>query len=361
MTSLKRTTLIVLALAALLAPAAAQGSWTIKGRGFGHGVGLSQYGAFGFAENGRDYKQILGHYYTRTKLGKAGGGPVRVLLDSGQEKVSFSGASNACGKDLDPDRDYSFSADSDGVALRDSDADLIASCGVEGKAGAKLRIAGDQYRGGLVARNDGDSLLVINSLGLEAYVKGVVANEVPASWPSQALQAQAVVARSYGLATSRSGPFDHYDDTRSQVYDGLSSETPATNAAVGATKREVVTYDGDPIVTYYFSTSGGQTENSEFGFSGGSPFPYLQSVKDPFDDASPVHKWTESFSDEEMEAELAGLFSGELQRIEVIERGESPRIVSARIVGSNGGQVVTGATLRARLELRSTWASFRRR
>lgn len=360
MTLAKLTILIGLVLAALIAPAA-EGSWTIKGRGFGHGVGLSQYGAYGFAENGRDYKQILAYYYRGTELGKAGGEPVRVLLDSGQESISFSGASRACGEGIDADRGYSFSADSDGVVLRDSGGDRITSCGNEGRAGSKLRIGGGQYRGSLVARNDGDSLLVINSLGLEAYVKGVVANEVPASWPRQALQSQAVVARSYGLATSRGGAFDHYADTRSQVYDGLSSETSATNAAVRATKREVVTYQGEPIVTYYFSTSGGQTENSEFGFSGGTAFPYLKSVDDPFDDLSPVHKWTERLSDEQMEAELAGLFKGRLQGIDVIERGKSPRIVSARVEGSDGGQVVTGDTLRARLELRSTWARFKHR
>ena len=62
----------------------------------------------------------------------------------------------------------------------------------------------------------------------------------------------------------------------------------------------MVTYRGDPAITYYFSTSGGQTENSEFGFSGGSAIPYLKSVDDPFDDASPVHTWTETLSDDEM-------------------------------------------------------------
>lgn len=353
--------LTMLALAALLAPAAADGSWEIKGRGFGHGVGLSQYGAFGFAEKGRDYKKILGHYYTNTGLDRVGGDNVRVLLDSGEEAIGFSGAGRACGRRLNPERAYAFSADEGGVVLRDADADRIKACGTEGKAASKLRIGSGRYRGALVARNDGGALLVINSLGLEAYVKGVVANEVPSSWPRQALQAQAVVARSYGLATSRGGAFDHYADTRSQVYEGRSSETSATNDAVAATKREVVTYKGEPAVTYYFSTSGGQTENSEFGFSGGSAIPYLKSVDDPFDDASPVHKWRERFSDEQMESKLSGLFSGKLRKIDVLERGKSPRIVRARVVGSGGGQLVSGDTLRARLGLRSTWARFKHR
>ena len=137
------------------------------------------------------------------------------------------------------------------------------------KGGGGVEIDGHGvYRGDLVARADGGSLLVINSVGLEGYIKGVVANEMPSSWHKQALKAQAVVARSYGLATERSGAFDHYDDTRSQVYGGRASETKSTNRAVKRTRRKVVKHDGEVVATYYFSTSGGQTENSEFGFCG---------------------------------------------------------------------------------------------
>lgn len=355
-----RTATTLLATVAMLAPATTHASWTVKGHGFGHGVGLSQYGAYGFAENGRNYKQILGHYYKDTELGKAGGEPVRVLLASGQGSVSFIGAGRACGKSINAARRYSFAPSGGDVELRSPDGDGIASCGTEGKAGKGVKIGGaGRYRGELVARNANGSLLVINQLGVEPYVMGVVANEVPSSWPEQALRAQAVVARSYALATNREGPFDQYADTRSQVYGGRSSETAATNEAVKATSRRVVEYNGQTAITYYFSTSGGLTENSEFGFSGGNSIPYLKSVEDPFDDASPVHNWKESYSDEQMESELSGLFSGTLKKIEVIEQGKSPRIVRARVVGSSGSQVVTGDTLRARLELRSTWARFK--
>jgi stage II sporulation protein D len=358
----------VIALAAgvavvLAVSAAAQAAWTVKGRGFGHGVGLSQYGAYGFAQQGRSYKQILDHYYRQTKVGKAGGRSVRVLLGSGQGSVGFTRARTACGQRLNPKRDYVLSAKGGAVEVS-SGGERLAGCGAEGSAAGPggIHIEGfGRYRGKLVghAAADGD-LLVMNQLGLEDYVKGVVANEVPSSWPKHALRTQAVVARSYGLATERGGAFDHYADTRSQVYGGRSSETRATNKAVKATRRRVVKFRGEPAVTYYFSTSGGETENSEFGFSGGNPIPYLKSVKDPFDDISPVHKWTVKFSDSEMEDELDGLFKGELQRIEVLKRGRSPRIVRARVVGSNGSTEVTGDTLRNRLSLRSTWAKFRR-
>ena len=137
----------------------------------------------------------------------------------------------------------------------------------------------------------------------------------------------------------------------------IRGETPATNRAVNATAGQVVTYKGKTATTYYFSTSGGETEDARFGF-GGAAVPYLKSVKDPYDDESPVHMWTLTFSDEQMEDKLSGLYSGNLRKINVIERGKSPRIVRAKVVGSAGSEIVTGDTLRSRLELRSTWARF---
>ncbi|MDX6582661.1 MAG: hypothetical protein QOI10_1845 [Solirubrobacterales bacterium] len=361
MTSTRRTASLLLAALALATPAAADASWRVKGHGFGHGVGLSQYGAFGFAEHGRDYRQIVDHYFAHTKLDRDGGS-VRVLLGSGEGAVGFTGAGNGCGKHLDPRAGYSFEVDSGDVVLRKQGGHRVATCGAEGKASTGVKIDGfGRYRGSLVARATGGNMLVINELGSEAYVRGVVPNEVPSSWPAAALEAQAVVARSYGLATDRSGPFDQYADTRSQVYGGKDSETEETNRAVSQTRKRIVTYHGDPAITYYFSTSGGETENSEFGFAGGNAAPYLKSVDDPFDDASPVHDWTETFSDAQIESKLDGLFEGRLKQIKVLKTGVSPRIVRARVVGSSGSSTVTGDVLRARLGLMSTWARFSHR
>jgi stage II sporulation protein D len=350
--------LIWLALA--VAPAGAGAEWTIKGHGYGHGVGLSQWGAYGYAKHGTGYREILGHYYRHTRLGRDSG-RVRVLLGAGEGAVSFSGARKACGKRLRSSRDYRFDVQGGAVVLVGNRGEL-ARCGKEGKASSGVTIDGfGKYRGSLVAHATGGNMLVINSVGVEGYVKGVVPNEVPASWPADALRSQAVVARTYGLATDRKGPFDQYDDTRSQVYGGRRSETRQTNRAVADTARQVVTYKGQLAVTYYFSTSGGQTEDSEFGFEGGNPVAYLKSVEDPYDDASPVHRWKERLSDSQMESGLSGLFQGRLRAIEVLRTGRSPRIVRARVVGSSGSEAVSGDTLRARLGLRSTWARFRHR
>jgi stage II sporulation protein D len=358
----KRTATIVLAAAAgvLGAAATADATWTVKGHGFGHGVGLSQYGAYGYAKHGVGYQKILSHYFTETNLGQDSG-RVRVLLgESGS--VAFTGASKACGKSIKKLSKYSFAVAGGGVKLLDSHGDKLASCGGEGLAANGLKIFGyGSYRGALVAHEDGGRLLVINALGSEDYVRGVVANESPSSWPADALRAQAVVARTYGLATSRGGIFDQYADTRSQVYGGKDSETKSTNQAVADTAKQVVTYKGDLAVTYYFSTSGGQTEDSEYGFAGGTAVPYLRSVDDPYDDVSPVHNWTETYSDDEMETKLRGFFGGKLKKINVIQTGESPRIVKARVIGSTGSTTVTGELLRDRLGLMSTWARFKHR
>ena len=95
--------------------------------------------------------------------------------------------------------------------------------------------------------------------------------ESPASWPAEALKAQAIAARTYAITTAKSADFDHYADTRSQVYGGVGIETAATNAAVADTRGQIVTYQGQPVVTYFFSTSGGKTEAVENTTLGNEP------------------------------------------------------------------------------------------
>jgi stage II sporulation protein D len=204
-------------------------------------------------------------------------------------------------------------------------------------------------------------LRVVNAVALDAYVRGVVANEVPSSWPQSALRAQAVAARSYALATSGGGSFDVYDDTRSQVYGGKDSETGRTNKATKRTQGEVVRHGKEVATTYFFSTSGGQTESVQFGFPGAEPAAYLKSVNDPYDEASPYHRWTVRYTQDEIESQLSGLFSGRLRKIKVLKHGRSPRIVRARVVGSRGSSNVSGPGLQYELGLRSTWARFHKR
>jgi len=350
----------------LLLPAAsarAETTWEVTGGGWGHGIGMSQWGAFGYAKKGKSYKFILRHFYTHTKIGGAPGKKIRVLLESGSDSVNFSDATQACGRNLDEAKTYTAVRDGSSVRLRSADGADLGSCGesLQASGGEAIRVLDEgAYRGTLVVVPRGDGgLYVINSASLEAYVQGVLPNEIPAEWPDEALRAQAVAARSYGLATGVGGaPFDQYDDTRSQVYGGFSSETANTNQAARATAGKVVKYGGKIATTFFFSTSGGRTENIENVFIGSDPQPYLKAVKDPFEEASPYHRWRVTFSQSEIEAELGDLVDGSLQAIEVTKRGSSPRIVSAKVVGTGGTNEVSGPSLQARLGLRSTWAYF---
>lgn len=362
---------------ALAAPAAAPAATnlTIRGAGFGHGIGMSQYGAMGMAERGWGHQRILRHYFRGTQLGQAPANTVvRVLLQS-PRVATFSGATNAGTVELAPAATYGARAASGGkVALLNARGTTIATfrapLRVTNVANRPIKLRGTAgngvtdgtYRGWFEFRPGAvGEILAINAVGLEQYVAGVVPNESPASWPLAALQAQAVAARSYAITTSRSGEngWDQYPDTRSQVYKGAASEHPSTNRAVNSTAGQVVTYDGRPITAYFFSTSGGRTENVENVWPGATPRPYLTSVDDPYDDVSPYHRWDPIVKTRgQVESILDGLVKGRFKRIEIKQTGRSPRIVRAEVVGTRGRTAVTGSTLQQRFGLRDTWITF---
>src|SRR4051794_11188178 len=368
---MRRTALAALLVLALPASAHAASTFTIRGAGFGHGVGMSQYGALGYAQHGAGYADILSHYYSGTTLGSApSDAVVRVLLQS-PRIASFTGASRAGTRTLHPNKIYQAASTLGGqVVLRSSSGRRLATYSppmtVTGSGPLKLNgnasngLRDGQYRGWLEFRpSTVGGVLAINAIGLEQYVAGVVSAESPSNWPAAALQAQAVAARTYAITTSAGGAqgFTQYADTRSQMYRGVAAEGPASNAAVNATRGRVVTYGGKPVVTYFFSTSGGETENVENSL-GGAPRPWLRSVDDPYDGVSPWHRWQLRMSMRAAERKLGGLVQGTFRGIEVTQRGASPRIVRAAVVGSDGRSAVTGAQLRKRLGLRDTWASF---
>jgi stage II sporulation protein D len=189
---------------------------------------------------------------------------------------------------------------------------------------------------------------------MDSYIRGVVAGEMPSSWPTEALKAQAVAARTYALATRKTdGEFDQYPDTRSQVYRGVTGESVRSDAAVRSTAGRVLTYAGVPAVTYYFSTSGGHTENVEYSFVGSLAKPWLVGVPDPYDTQSPYHRWTVRTSAASLDRALGA--PGSFKRLRVLRRGVSPRVVRARVIGTRGSRVLTGPQVRAALGLRDTW------
>jgi stage II sporulation protein D len=358
-------TLALLALLAALAAAASASAadrLTIRGAGWGHGVGMSQYGALGFAQHGKTYREILGHYYSGTAIGTTDAEQtVRVLLSSGASPT-FTGATRVGDRPVDPGKVYGAKRygatqvdllSPSGRKLARLDAPLRAT-------GSVLTTGGVRYRGTLELQPGVlGGLDVINAVPLDTYIRGVVPRESPSSWPDEALRAQAVAARTYAITTSRGGTFDHYRDVRSQVYGGVDAEVASTDRAVRDTRGEVVTYGGEPVITFFFSTSGGRTENVENTSLGTEPKPWLKSVADPYDDASPYHRWGPiKLTLKQAGRKLGSLVKGSLRGIKVLKRGRSPRIVRAEIIGSKGRTVVNGATLRARFGLRDTWAYF---
>jgi stage II sporulation protein D len=365
--TLLRIALVVASLAALASATAASAgvSWVVKGRGFGHGVGMSQYGAYGFARHGKDYDFILGHYYRGTTIGQTGGPRiVRVLLAIVPGDIGFSEATSACGVALDPKRIYRAHRTGTGVKLRGSDGKPLADCGrrLRAAGAGRIEIAGlGPYRGALEVvptQSDAGSLNAVNALPVDQYVKGVIPNESPPSWPQAALRAQAVAARSFALTGSVGGNgFDLYSDTRSQVYEGLASETASTNAAADATRGQVVMYGGEIAETYFSACSGGHTENVQDVFFGPA-IPYLVGVPDPYDYYCPLHDWTLRFSGPEISAKLGAYLAGRLKKVVVTQRGVSPRIIWAKLYGSGGVTKVRGDQLSAALGGYSTWMSF---
>ena len=275
------TLICALATLAFCATPADASTLLIEGAGDGHGVGMSQEGALGYATHGATYQAILAHYYTDTTLGQA---PAKAII-----RV------------------------------------------LEGSKVVKVP--------------------------LERYVRGVVAAEMPSSWPLAALEAQAVASRTYALTAHAGGSkFDVYSDTRSQVYEGVAAETASSNAAVNATKGQIVLYNGTPAATYFFASSGGMTENIENSFLGSQPEPWLRGVVDSYEGKSSDWKLSMSFA--AAAAHLHGLLKGSLRGIEVLKRGVSPRIVSALILGSRGTTPVNGPQLAEAFGLQSTWAYF---
>jgi SpoIID/LytB domain protein len=335
----------ILVLFAFAAPA--EGAvFVLHGHGWGHGVGMSQWGARGLAQHGWGWQRILAHYYPGTRLSHVDHVRIRVLVAQRRNRVAISSRSpfrivDARGRSRLQRRRIVFRA-RHWHGLRPP---LRIVAGVQ-----PLAVDRAAYRGELVVRR---GISVVNDLPLERYLRGVVPWEMPSHWSADALRAQAVAARTYALATRNPGwTFDLYDDTRDQVYGGVRAEKRSTNFAVGATAGRILTWDGEPARTYYFSTSGGRTESSHDAFRSGV-IPYLRAVPDPYD-AGPHHDWTYRFTTRQLGRRLgvAGIAS-----IAVRLNG-SGRAAAVVLREKRGGRrTIDGDAFRSALGLPSTWFS----
>ncbi|GIU93562.1 MAG: hypothetical protein KatS3mg012_0019 [Gaiellaceae bacterium] len=362
---------VLLAVLVLPLPAASQAPtpatvpgeavFVLTGRGYGHGVGMSQYGAYGLAREGRTYGEILSYYYPGTRLGKVPRREVRVLLAEGRRAVTI-GSTKPFGA-LDGSGAVSrlpagTVALRSPLALPDESGEPQAAASAlvfRPGSGGVLAVDGKPYRGRIEVTARGGFLRVVNVVGLEAYLQGVVAGEMPHSWPLEALKAQAVAARSYALASLVQGkPFDLYADVRSQVYLGVGGERPETTQAVRATAGQVVLYEGTVATTMYHSTSGGRTASAADVY--GRAVPYLVSRPDPWDKASPYHRWGPLvLAARELQAKLG--IEGRVLDVTGVPT-PSGRLRSLLVETSAGTTTVPSALLRSALGLRSTWVTI---
>jgi len=332
-----------------------------SGHGWGHGVGLSQYGAFGYAKHGYTYDQMIAHYYPGTDMESGVSKTIRVLLASAASSLTISSAAPFSVTDsagsvyelpelsikLTPSLKVDI-GDGNGKAALSGPLKFTATT-------SPLVYAGHKYGGSFRVLVSGSKLSLVNSVGLERYVYGVVPCESPHDWPAEALKAQAVAARSYALATLKpSSSFDVYPDTRSQVYLGISGEYPETTAAVKATAGEVVYYNGEVAHTFFFSTSGGRTSSIKDAWPKATPEPYLVSVNDPYDTASPYHNWGPvTFSSQQLAKRLH--VSGPISDL-ATKRNKSKRVATVTISGAGTKTwQTTGDSVKLALGLRSNW------
>jgi SpoIID/LytB domain protein len=176
--------------------------------------------------------------------------------------------------------------------------------------------------------------------------------EMPSAWAPQALDAQAVAARSYALATRKIGaPYDAYSDTRSQMYLGLSNESAATTAAVTATKGQALFFGNKIATTFFYSTSGGKTESSVDWT--GTALPYLVSVPDPYDDISPYHNWGPVPVTAQTISKALKV-TGPITDATTVANAAG-RVGKLNLVTPLAPQTISATSLRSAIGLRSTW------
>jgi SpoIID/LytB domain protein len=385
------------------APATAARNFTFFGSGYGHGLGMSQWGANGLARMGWSEERIIEHFYRGTEVARTHTLPpnIRIEILAGVKTVHVKAQSGRVelwlgepgGRRIDAipgGKTWTIGSKGTSFVIRDGAGHLVGGRRWGGPnrpvvatyqdtgARAFVREAdaisgrGFEYnRGriefGLYACSGGCAVRAVVPLRFEEYLYGLA--EVPTSWPVEALRAQAIAARSYAAATIRSqgglraGCGCHLTDgAGDQVYKGYSHEGAAGGsrwvAAVRDTKAKAALYRGDVIQAFYAASDGGHSENVEDVWHGGNDaysIPWLRGVCDPGESTAgnPYTNWKVAFSADGLASRL-GLGIGRIRDFGSIRRGRSGRIVEAVVIGADGRRRVDGSDLRSRLGLRDT-------
>jgi stage II sporulation protein D len=398
-----RRALILALLAALVIPwvtganAAVAGSqrgpagpsrFKMFGAGFGHGLGLSQWGAYGLARQGWGPSKILKHFYSGTRVARETNPPgnLRIGLVQGKDSIRLEAQVGSIEIRLgDPQtgstvatipagETWHVRAASNEYLIVDQSGGTVDRVGgpnepiylVYESAQSRVRIpeAGHAYNRGsiefaLYSCAGGCAMRLVLTIDSQGYLYGL--GEVPSSWPMSALKTQAIAARTY--AFTKAAASQHravcdcalYASSYDQVYAGWDKEGAIDGdrwvAAVNQTGDQVVLNGGQTIQAFYMSSSGGYTENNE-NVWGGTPIDYLRGVCDPGDYTSenPNAVWEQTFTPAEVTGHL-GLRIGAVTGFTNVERGVSGRIMSVTVKGANGQAAISGEKLRLSLGL----------
>ena len=385
----------LLLVGALAAPSAqadsavkpSDGSFVVQGAGFGHGHGMSQYGAYGAAKKGLSWREILAFYYPGTSLQTLSSSTsikvwitadndnnLRVLPASGL-KVYDSDDHSLTLPTGSRYRSWRIKRSGAGYKLEWRNADGVYTTlktsldtstwifSTKAKI-VKVRLpngATREYRGTVRLIKRGSGGRTVNKVSLEDYVRSVVPSEMPTSWAPDAVRAQAVAARSYAIRTrdftSYSG-YDICDTTSCQVYGGRATttsagnrivrETAAGDVATKATAGSIVTYGGQVALTQFASSNGGAMS------SGG--YPYLRAENDPYDGVVKSQAWSRKITTKAVAKAYPSV--GTVKQLKITKRDGSGRyggrVVSIQVVGSKKTQTVTGSAFQGKFSMRSS-------
>jgi SpoIID/LytB domain protein len=366
------------------------GKVVITGHGWGHGRGMSQYGAYGAAKQGLDADEILAFYYPGTTLGKLPDSTMRVLISGDTDgKLHFRRASGLVVSDssgkklkLPSSKKYtkwriSRTGTARVLSYRNSKGKYVK---YKNKLGAPLAWSVKNTRTGTVklvmpdgttrtypgtlALNFSDSKSVtVNEVPVETYLRSVVPAEMPAGWGSaanggfEAVKAQAVAARTYAVRTRASkasdSPYDICDTSSCQVYKPVDYRNPVSDQAIRATAGQVVLYAGRAALTEFTSSNGGWT-------AGGS-LPYLTSHKDLYEaySGNPNATWTKTLTAAQLQAAYPSI--GRFTSIQVSERTGSAAFASGGraavvvVTGDTSSVSVSGTSFKSRFSLKETF------
>lgn len=304
----------------------------------------------------------------------ADAGPVRLSASGGDLQMMLSGRSTVLMR-LRPGETARIGVRSGEVYVqRGEDGFYAPAIDVRPASDAQWSVStpaqgARSYVGLLHVEPDGTSLQMVNAVTLKDYVASVVAAEYGFD-DQEGSKAMAVVARTYGLraAAKFDGSYDHVDNTASQVFRGIGAITPTSRQAARATSGEVLTHEGALIEAVYFSSSGGHTANNEDVWDADEVLPYLRGRRDPYDTASPHHRWTTRISRSKLLSALSREQGTRVTGFVLGDRSNEGRLVNVELLTSGGRTAMQANAFRMLVnraipdaELKSTWFDARRR